>query len=147
MINLGKNDMDECSTRNDCSLSLSFPLLHFIILSKNNCVLKKILEMDIVPLDDWVKAEELVELEKEKRLAKFVDKENRWIFETTCLHIASRFNARGLTSLFSFFEQKIQQQEDKQKKKEIKEIFRKAWYNSSTTPLHIAANVNNMSLR
>ena len=89
--------MDECSTSN-CQgfLSLSLPLLHFIILSNNIDLLKRILERDIVPLDDWAKAEKLVELQKEKSLAKFVDKENRWIFETTCLHIASRFSSRGL---------------------------------------------------
>ena len=112
---------------------LSFSLLDLIIFLKRNEILKVILHRKIIPIEDWTKVRVLV---METDAVTFVNKKCTWIFETTCIHLASKFNDQGLYILLNYYEQ--------YKKKEI---INRLHDNGSVTPLHLAAETDNMSTR
>ena len=92
------------------SFELNLTLLHIIILSQMK-----------MSMDEWMKflgkfsiedfREKLVAT-NDHQMKKIVTKDESWIFDATCIHLAAKFNPMGLHMLLSYLKKEKKNNEE-----------------------------------
>ena len=136
-------DADEVDSGFDQSFVLNLTLLHIVLLSQIKMSFEKKAEVKGIPpneieavsflehiSDDYWKKKVTFVQNKMDELKTIVTKEESWILDATCFHLAAKFNPKGLHILLSYL---------KRHKKPLLEDIYGGEQGFGVTPLHVAA--------